>query len=117
MPFIRITTNSLVSNEQSKELKSKLAETVATIGKPEYYLMVCVDDNKTGSKTRMWFGGTNDPCAMVEVNVYGHINSSSYDSLTKSIATNVSKVLDIPLERIYTNYKEFDHWGMGEENF
>lgn len=113
MPFIRVTTNKIVSYDQEKELKSELAKAVATIGKPEYYLMVSID----GNDDHMWFGGSDDPCAMVEVNVYGRISQSSYGSLTKSIASSVSKTLGIPPQRIYTNYKEFDHWGMGEENF
>lgn len=113
MPFIRVTTNKIVSYDQEKELKSELAKAVAAIGKPEYYLMVSIE----GGEGHMWLGGSDDPCAMVEVNVYGRISSSSYDPLTKSIASSVSKVLEIPSQRIYTNYKEFDHWGMGEENF
>lgn len=114
MPFFHVQTNVEASLETKTALKTDFGSIVEKIpGKTEEWLMVRIEDEKD----TMWFQGSDEPCAMVEVKVYGRIPNYSYDPLTKAITEAISKRLSIPFNRIYVNYAEYSHWGYDGENF
>lgn len=114
MPFFHVQTNIKAEPNQKVALKADFGSIVKQIpGKSETWLMVRIEDEEN----TMWFQGSEAPCAIIEVKVYGRIPSSSYDSLTESITAAVSKELGIPSNRIYVNYAEYAHWGYDGSNF
>ena len=112
MPFINVKTN--VDAQSSKELlKSQLGEAITAIpGKSEGWLMVQLED-----KLDMWFKGSDKPCIMFEVSIFGNASDSAYDDLTKRICSVAEKTLSISPDRVYVKYAEVEHWGYNNFNF
>lgn len=114
MPFIRITTNTALSGKDKAEIKTELGKAITTLHKSEQWLMVGFD---VVDKDSLYFQGKDEGCAIVEISVYGTINDSDFDPMTKKVTTIVSKASGLDPDRIYVNYREVDHWGMGGSNF
>ena len=113
MPFIEVKTNAAVSAETAEQLKAGLGRAITAIpGKSEAWLMV----NICGGQN-MYFQGSDAPCAMVEVKLYGGASSSAYQNMTERATDVVSKCLNVSPNRIYVKYDEVEHWGMGGSNF
>lgn len=114
MPFIRITTNSPLSIETREKIKSDLGKAITTIHKSEEWLMVGFD---VVDKNSLYFQGSNENCAIVEISVYGSIRSSDFDPMTSKVTEIISKEGGLNPDRIYVNYREVEHWGLGGSNF
>lgn len=113
MPFINVKTNVSVSKEKITEIKSKLGQSITAIpGKSEAWLMVGIEPEYC-----LFFKGTDEPAAMVEVSVYGSASSSALDNLTAKITDIVTSNLDISPSRIYVKYDLTPHWGWNGGNF
>lgn len=113
MPFIEVKTNVPVAADTAAQLKAGLGKAITAIpGKSETWLMV----NICGGQM-MYFQGTDAPCAMVEVKLYGGASSSAYQAMTERTTDVVSACLNVPAGRIYVKYDEVEHWGMGGSNF
>lgn len=112
MPFINVKTNT--DAQATKELlKSQLGEAITAIpGKSEGWLMIQLED-----KLDMWFKGSDAPCVMFEVAIFGNASDSAYDELTKRICSVAEKTLSINPDRVYVKYTEIDHWGYNNFNF
>lgn len=111
MPFIELKTNQNI--EDATALKAQLGEAITAIpGKSEAWLMVELEDNKT-----MYFKGSDEPCAMFEIAIFGSASDSAYDDLTKRICTISEELLSVPADRTYVKYTEIDHWGYNNFNF
>ena len=68
MPFINVMTNSEIKDKDA--LKAELGNDITAIpGKSEAWLMVKFED-----KADMYFKGSNEPCAMFEIAVFGSAN-------------------------------------------
>ena len=66
MPFINVKTNASVTKEKAESIKSALGTAITAIpGKSEGWLMVGIEDGY-----KLWFKGTDEPAAMVEVQLY-----------------------------------------------
>lgn len=113
MPFIQLKTNAEISENDEKLIKSKLGELITIIpGKSENWLMVQISGGK-----KMYFKGSDEKCAMIEVKIYGKATSEAYDKLTYEITNLVSKTLNISPTRIYVSYFETPNWGFAGSNF
>lgn len=113
MPFIQTKTNVSLSADQKESLQQALGKAIAIIpGKSEQWLMLSFDD-----QVPMAFAGTNDPCAMVQVLVYGNPNPDAYSSLTEEITSVLHHTLNIDPARIYVAYQETHNWGWNGANF
>lgn len=111
MPFIEVKTNQNITNKDA--LKSALGDAITAIpGKSESWLMVELEDNKS-----MYFQGSDKPCAMFEIAIFGKASADSYDDLTKRICTVSEKYLSVSPERTYVKYSEIEHWGYNNFNF
>ncbi len=113
MPFINVKTNAAVPVDKEKAIKSALGQAItAILGKSEAWLMVGIEPEYA-----LYFKGTNDPAAMVEVSVYGQANPSAFNSLTEKICDILNEQLFIDASRIYVKYAATPDWGWNGSNF
>ena len=113
MPFIRTTTNRPVSKSTADEIAAACGKAIPLIkGKSEDWLMVSVDGDKA-----LYFKGSDAPCAITEVQIFGHASDGEYNALTAALTEILSKALDVPASRIYVRYEEVSHWGWNGANF
>ncbi len=107
MPFIRATTNAAISAKKATHIKEKLGEAIALIpGKSESWLMMQLADEAT-----LFFKGEDDPCAMVEVMLYGSAEEEDYAALTEKITDILHEELDLDPDRVYVTFSEHNSWG------
>lgn len=111
MPFIEVKTNQTIADKAA--LKSALGEAITAIpGKSEAWLMVELEDKKD-----MYFKGSDEPCAMFEIAVFGKASNDAYDDLTNRICDISEKLLGVTADRTYVKYSEIEHWGFNRFNF
>lgn len=112
MPFINVKTNTKVPADKKTAIKSALGEAITAIpGKSEAWLMVGIEPEYD-----LYFKGTSDPAAMVDVSIYGSASSSALNALTASICDIISGELEIPTARIYVKYSQTPDWGWNGAN-
>ncbi len=112
MPFIQIKTNQNIADSKFI-IKSELGSAITAIpGKSEGWLMVEISD-----KLNMYFKGSDEPCAMFEVAIFGNANDDAYDDLTKRLCGISQKYLGVSPDRTYVKYTEIEHWGYNGFNF
>ena len=114
MPYIEIKTNTSIPKDTEVSIKSKIAAvlTAAFPAKTENWLMLDFTDS-----SRMYFGGKDDPCAMVQIALFGKGNTAGFDKMTDGVCTLLESELGIPADRIYVKYEEVSHWGWNNVNF
>ncbi|MBE6864268.1 MAG: hypothetical protein E7495_06855 [Ruminococcus flavefaciens] len=113
MPFIDVKTNVPVSVDKADIIKTALGQAITAIpGKSESWLMVGIEP-----EYKLWFRGTRDAAAMVEVSVYGGASSSALSALTRNITDIITHQLGISADRIYVKYSETENWGWNGSNF
>lgn len=113
MPFINVKTNAQFDKGTETELKAQLGQAITAIpGKSEGWLMIDIEQGRN-----MYFKGTDDPCAMVNVSIYGSASSGAYDKLTSEIDDILNGLLGIDKARIYTAYFPTSDWGWNGRNF
>ncbi len=114
MPFINSKVSVKITEEQEKELKSRLGEAIALIpGKSESWLMTGFED-----EYHLYFRGDNsEPIAFIEVSVYGSANSSAFSKLTAEMTKIFGEVLGIAADHIYVKYSATYDWGWNGNNF
>lgn len=114
MPYIEIKTNTPIPQKNEVSIKAKIAEvlTSAFPSKTENWLMVDFTE-----KSRMYFGGKDDPCAMVRIALFGKGTSAGFDKMTDGVCSLIEAELGIPADRIYVKYEEVSHWGWNNSNF
>ena len=113
MPFINVKTNTAVSADKEESIKAQLGQAITSIpGKSEGWLMVGFEP-----EYKLWFKGTNDPAAMVQVSIFGGADRSAKNKLTGKISEIIGAELGISPSRIYVRYAETDDWGWNGANF
>ncbi len=113
MPFIHVTTNKAVSSDIQEKLKQGFGEKIELIPrKTEKWLMCQIED-----KAALYFGGSSDDAAYVEVKLFGDPDRDSVDFFTTAATETVSNLLAIPPERIYVSYFTTRLWGFNGHNF
>ena len=112
MPFINTKTNVVITPEQETTLKTAFGQAITLVRKSEAWLML---DFESGRK--MYFRGTDVPCAMVEVKLYGNATRQQYDALTKRLTEILAQTLSISPDRIYVKFEEVQVWGLSGSNF
>ena len=110
MPFLNISTNKKIKNEQDLLAKSSYFIS-STLNKPEKFLMVKLNDS-----SHMNFAGNNEPCCFVEIKSIGSLKPSN---ISKSICEFFSKELQIPTERIFIFFQDVDSnmWAWNKQTF
>ena len=113
MPYINTKTNITISEDKEENIKRRLGEAAAIIGKSEAYLMVNMEDN-----CRLYFGGDKSaPAAFVEIRLFGKSTRDAYNKMTKAVCNIISEELGIAGNRIYVQYEEVPNWGFNGRNF
>lgn len=113
MPFINLKTNAKIQDNDKNFIKSKLGDLIKILpGKSEAWLMIDLNDNQT-----MFFKGSDEKCAIVEVKIYGNAPESSLDKFTGEITSLISTKLGIDSSRIYVAYFPTENWGYAGHNF
>ena len=111
MPFIEVKTNAEISDKIA--LKSELGSAITAIpGKSEAWLMIDIEDKKD-----MFFKGTDEPCAMFEIAVFGSASADAIDDLTRRICDISERLLGVSADRTYVKYSEKTKWGYNNFNF
>lgn len=112
MPYISVKTNKDISGLK-EELKTQLGQAITAVpGKSEAWLMVEIQD-----KLDLYFKGSDAPCVMFDVSIFGSASDSAYDELTKILCSVSNDLLGISSDRTYVKYAEVDHWGYNSFNF
>tara|TARA_Y100001978_G_scaffold180994_1_gene176880 strand:- start:342 stop:677 length:336 start_codon:yes stop_codon:yes gene_type:complete len=110
VPFLNISTNKKVENEQ--ELLAKSSHLIAsTLNKPENFVMVKLTDS-----LQMCFAGTNQHCCFIEIKSIGSLNPLK---ISKPICEFFSIELQIPTERIFIFFQDVDPnmWAWNNQTF
>jgi len=110
MPFLNISTNKKIKNEQM--LLAKSSDFIsALLNKPENFVMV-----KLSHSIPMFFNGTDKLCSFIEIKSIGSLVPSE---MSKPICDFFSTELKIPTERIYIYFDDVDshHWAWNSRTF
>lgn len=108
MPFIISKVNVSISDEQELQLKKLLGRAIELIpGKNENYLMVSFEQN-----CKIYLRGENQPCAFIEVSIFGNEHHVGYDKFTAAVTKIFNDVLKIPAQNIYLNFEDIIAWGV-----
>ena len=99
-------------SEKMTDILNKYSLAMGLVGKSEAWLMLSFDDN-----CKMYFKGSDEPCAIAEVKLYGRASSSAYDALTASLTKILANTLSVSPGRIYVKYEEVQYWGLAGSNF
>lgn len=113
MPFIDSKVSVSVSEEQERELKTRLGQIISLIpGKSESWLMTGFQDNY-----HLYFRGDNSqPIAFIEVKVFGKNNPAAFEAMTAEICKIFGDVLGIAPDHIYIKYEAVSEWGWNGGN-
>ncbi|MCR4792362.1 MAG: hypothetical protein K5871_06410 [Lachnospiraceae bacterium] len=114
MPFIDSKVSVKISDEQEKELKTRLGKAISLLpGKSESWLMTGFEDGY-----HLYFRGDNsEPVAFVEVSVFGSSDKKAFNKLTAEITEIFGDVLGISADHIYVKYSATPDWGWNGGNF
>lgn len=114
MPFIDSKISIKVSDEQEKELKTRLGEAISLIpGKSEAWLMTGFED-----EYHLYFRGENNaPMAFIEVRMFGGPDKNAFQKMTAEITKIFGEVLGIAPDHMYIKYSATMDWGWNGGNF
>jgi phenylpyruvate tautomerase PptA (4-oxalocrotonate tautomerase family) len=114
MPFLKLSTNVTIDQTQSGQLLGELSQLLAKeTGKPERYVMAELAGGKA-----MVFGGSKEPLAYLECKSIG-LSASQAKTLSASISTLLTGILQLPAERIYIEFSNCpaEFWGWNGSTF
>lgn len=113
MPYINTTTSVRITAEKAQSIKEKFGKAITAFpGKSESHLMLSFNDEKI-----MYFGGSDAPCAIAEVSLFGAVNAEASNRMTALVCDILSEELEIPPDRIYVKYDGIKNWGWNGSNF
>lgn len=113
MPCINVKVSVPLSVEKKDALKADFGKAISVMGKPESYLMVCLEENAA-----IYFGGKKlERGAFVEVSALGQIDSGQSQKMSAEICDILKRQLDIPSDGVYITYQGFKDWGWNGGNF
>ena len=114
MPYLKIQTNRAMADDAKQELLKKASILVSrSLGKPEEYVMVCIDPAQP-----MMFAGSTMPCAYLELKSIG-LPESKTGTLSKVLCQLLLDELRIPSERVYIEFADArdSMWGWNNGTF
>ena len=113
MPLIDSKITLKLTDGQKEELKAGFGKLIATLNKPESYLMVGIEDAYD-----LWFGGSRlDRGAYVAVSLLGDATKACYEQMTKQVCELMADQLGIPGKAVYVTYHPVKDWGWNGSNF
>lgn len=113
MPCIQTCVNVKIPQNTEEKMKTEFGKAISLLpGKSESWLMVSFED-----ACRLYFKGSAEPAAFLEVKIFGSADESAYSKLTARLTEIVNRELGIDPSRIYVKYEEVSHWGWNGSNF
>lgn len=113
MPYIQTTTNVAIPGKKEQNIKERMGQAIELIpGKTEKWLMLSFQDNAS-----MYFQGTDEPCAVCVVKLFGAATEADYENLTGALTDILREELDLDPNRVYVTYEEIGTWGWNGGNF
>ena len=113
MPYIDTTASVAISSRKEQAIKERMGKAIELIpGKSEDWLMLSFRDNRS-----MYFQGSDEPCAICAVKIFGTASEEAYQKLTEALTDIMHEELNIEPERIYVTYEEVGVWGWNGGNF
>lgn len=113
MPCINAKVSVPLEPEKKDALKADFGKAISLMGKPETYLMVCLEENAT-----IYLGGKKlERGAFVEVSALGQIDSGQSQKMSAEICDILKRRLDIPGDGVYITYQGYKDWGWNGGNF
>ena len=111
MPLIKISTSVPKIKAEDEFLKAISLKITELTGKPEKYVMVCIQTN-----VPIMFGGGKDNACYIEVKSIGALNPSK---MSFELCNTINNILGIDNDRIYINFeeKEAKNWGYNASTF
>lgn len=111
MPILSFTTNVSADkvNEAKEKFLTEMSKLVASeVGKPEKYVCVHINGGQA-----MSFGGTEDPCGIVELQNLGEISAAKKKQILGNIGALIQEKFGIPLDRMYVKFVDVPRCDMG----
>ena len=113
MPFINTMTSVKISDEKANSIKAKLGKAIEAFpGKTENWLMIGFND-----ECKMYFKGSNEDCAYIEISIFGSVEPSAADKMTALVTDIINEELGVAPDRIYIKYEGATDWGWNGSNF
>lgn len=114
MPFLKVSTNVEINEQQTKQLLAELSQLVAQqTGKPERYVMVELQGGRA-----MLFAGSSDPLAYLECKSIG-LSAVQVKALAASLNLALISALPLSADRIYIEFSNCpaEFWGWNGSTF
>ncbi|XP_064612861.1 macrophage migration inhibitory factor-like [Liolophura sinensis] len=108
MPTLIINTNTPGSKVPQGFLNEATNVVAEMLGKPASFVAVRVHTDQV-----MSFGGTQDPCATVDLMCIGKMGPDVNDQHTVTIGNFIQSKLCIPLNRLYINFYDLERHNVG----
>ena len=114
MPYINVKTNVEITKKTEVALKTAVARAMEESfpGKTENWLMVNIE-----GFCAMYFGGSDLPWVMFEVDILGAQSDEAYAIMTEKMCSIAEKEMKISPDRVYVKYGEYTKWGWNNMNF
>ena len=113
MPYIEIKTNTKIKESVKTDLKAKLGEYITTFpGKSETWLMISFIDG-----IDMAFSGTSEPCAMVEVKLFGKADRDTCANFASKVSSVIAGALGVLHTRLYLKFEGCETWSFFGQRF
>ena len=114
MPFINSKVSVKITEEQEKELKTRLGQAISILpGKSESWLMTGFED-----EYHLYFRGDNsEPAAFIDVAFFGGPDRAAFERMTAELTKIYGEVLGIAADHMYIRYSATPDWGWNGGNF
>ena len=108
MPLINLQVSGSLSDAAKDAVAGKLGKLISLMpGRSEKYLMVGIQDGFT----HYLAGQKLDRAAFMDLRLLGRESEEGQEAFVVQAQAALAKLLDIPVENIYTNILEMPHWG------
>lgn len=108
MPYIHVSTNVSLNEEQTREFAARTSELVAkALGKPEQYVLAIATPGLT-----LLHGGTAEPAAHVALRSIG-LQESQCAPLSETVCSFLEKELSIAPARVYIEFQDMPRAWVG----
>jgi phenylpyruvate tautomerase PptA (4-oxalocrotonate tautomerase family) len=114
MPLLKLETTVPLSDDKRKNLLTSLSKALAgTIGKPEQYVMVSIN------QAAMVMSGKSGDAAFVDIRSIGGLSGNVNRKLSQQVCTLLTDSLGIQPDRVYLNFTELEagNWGWNGSTF
>lgn len=106
MPYIHIQTQVPTDTKQQDAVKARLGQAIRCIpGKTEEWMLVAFT-----SADAMYWSGEKQPCAFVEIRIWGEARREEYDALADEVYKILREELDVLPKHAYIHFQPGKHW-------